>query len=295
MKRLRIKAPAKINLHLEILGLRADGYHEIQTILQTVDLCDELELTETENFLDVECDEADCPSGERNLAYTAADKLKKSRKVEKGVCIKIKKRIPAGGGLGGGSSDAAAVLKGLNQLWDLRMARDDLEKIAEKIGSDVPFFIKGGVALARGRGEILTDLPSRLRPFCTLLLNPGFEISTKWAYSLFKQGLTRLIKSDKNLVSQWRNSRFLGMDQWKNSFESVICDYYPDIARLKEALLKTGATKAVMTGSGSTVFGLYESRKTAERAAEVMKADKRVSWLRTARILSEPYLPEMID
>ena len=262
---MRIRAPAKVNLSLRVLGKRRDGYHLIDTIMVPVDLYDEIEIARAKPGakLSVACDDPKIPSGEKNLVYKAAALLLGKDAAKYPVAIHIKKRIPAGAGLGGGSSDAAAALVGLNRLLKRKKNRRQLLRLAAKIGADVPFFILGRPARARGIGERLKPLQSarRLR---LVIAYPGFPVSTAWAYRRLSFKLTKnIVKTSLNRhVWPLRGNAI----ELVNDLEKPVFRRYPKVARLKRKLAEAGAAGTLMSGSGSSVFGIFSSGDKARKA-----------------------------
>lgn len=266
---------AKVNFGLRVLRKRPDGFHDIQTVLQTIDLRDKLRISATqEGEIQVRCDHPEVPSGPENLAFEAARLLQEKLQVPRGCQIEIAKKIPPAAGLGGGSSNAATALVGLNRLWELNLSKEKLFALGAKLGSDVPFFLEGGTALAEGRGMRLRSL--RLVPdFWLVLIKPNFTIATKWAYQRIKIPLTSKrfyvkLKSLKEISNLEQLLSFL-----HNDLEKAVQEIHPAIAEIKRELLSKGAIGAAMSGSGSAVFGLVKTRKTAERLAEKMS---RAEW-----------------
>jgi len=262
---MRIRAPAKVNLSLRVVGKRRDGYHLIDTIMAPVSLYDEIEIARAKPGakLSVTCDDPEIPAGEKNLAYKAAALLLGKDAAKTPVAIHIKKRIPAGAGLGGGSSDAAAVLVGLNRLLRLKRNRRQLLRLAAKIGADVPFFIIRRPARARGIGERLKPLKSPGRLWLVIAY-PGFPVSTAWAYRSLSFKLTKnIVKTSLNRhVWPLRGSTF----ELVNDLEKPVFRRYPKVARLKRKLAEAGAAGTLMSGSGSSVFGIFSSGDKARRA-----------------------------
>ena len=267
---LRFRANAKINLFLEALNKRPDGYHNIETVFQSIDLHDVITLREkASEGVEIKCDAPRVPLDSSNLVYRAAELLSAESGERRGVEIDIMKRIPVGAGLAGGSTDAAATLAGLNELWELGYSVDDLLSLGSKLGADVPFCIMGGTALGRGRGDELT----RLEPFSgapVVIANPGFQVSTAWAYgSLGNLGLTIEKKSATILVGkiQQRDAANIGKELF-NIFESVVAEKYPPIREIKEEFMRAGALGALMSGSGPTVFALASDGLSAQHICE---------------------------
>jgi len=268
-----VTAAAKVNLALEILDKRADGYHEIATVVQTVDLADRLVLHESDR-LELECDAPGVPTDETNLALRAALALRDASGLERGVRIALGKRIPVAAGLGGGSSDAAAVLLGLNRLWGLRWAAGRLADVAVGLGMDVPFFLRGGVALGTGRGERLR--PVVPAPLALVLMNPGTGVSAAEAYGR----VTRTLYSDgtrcRAVITALRSRRPARVAaSLYNGLEGAVIPAHPEIARMRAALLAAGALGAVMSGSGPTVFGVARS---FEHARQIRARVTRGTW-----------------
>jgi 4-diphosphocytidyl-2-C-methyl-D-erythritol kinase len=263
LEKLALKSYAKINLCLYVLKKREDGYHEIFSVMQAIDLYDQLTLHKTEKGIVIECDHPDVPKDEKNLAYQAADLLFKERNFKGGVRIDIGKKIPVSAGLGGGSSNAAFTLKGINQLFDLKCSFQKLHSLASRIGSDVPFFLYSGQAVAQGRGEKI--LPIRLfRDYWLVLVCPNFMISTERVYGDVKIDLTE-DKSFINLQICDNKDGFLGtLRQFHNDLEKVVVNRYAMISQIKETLEKFGAIKSSMSGSGPTVYGVFEKKSQAE-------------------------------
>jgi 4-diphosphocytidyl-2-C-methyl-D-erythritol kinase len=263
---LTLKAPAKINWFLNILGKRSDGYHEIQSLMQKVTLYDQLTFDLSDNLI-LETG-APIPS-EQNLIYKAAMLLKNRYGIDRGAVIYLEKKSPMGAGLGGGSSDAAAALLGLNKLWSLGLSTEELCRAAEELGSDVPFFLYGPISYAYGRGEKLEPLSAQ-KPLSIVLVKPLFDVSTAWVYKNFamltkKDGKVNNIRHFIRNIERAELSGITG--HISNDLESVTINSYPVIAEIKERLCNQGAVFALMSGSGSTVFGVFESLKRAEEAS----------------------------
>lgn len=260
---ITLRSPAKINLCLSVLGRRPDGYHEVEMLMQMVGLFDEVTVSLCRSGISVRCDNGAIPSGEGNIAWKAAAELLRISGKEAGLAIEIKKNIPVAAGLGGGSGNAAAVLVATNRLLGMGLDRDRLAEVGARIGMDVPFFFYGPTALARGRGEILTELPP-LPQFRVLLVNPGFETSTAWVYNNVNLRLTK--KAGCNKISRL-NLRNIAVGL-HNDLEPVTSDAHPVVNRIKAALLGRGAAGALMSGSGPTVFGIFETETACRAAAD---------------------------
>jgi len=264
LNELTVQAPAKINLTLKILRKRADGYHDIQSILQKVSLYDTLLLTCTPlQGITVTADDPSIPTDARNLAYRAADLLLTQQKIARGISIHIKKRIPAGAGLGGGSSDAAATLTGLNKLLRCNLTEAELLKLGVQIGADVPFFIYDKpAALAEGIGEQLSPVKIQV-PLWLAIIFPGFSISTKWVYDNCRV-LTNKVKNIRICRSFKQLNTVLHI--LRNDLEIVVDQQYPEIQIIKRTLIQAGACGALMSGSGSSVFGIFADEHHAQEA-----------------------------
>lgn len=272
--RLNVSAPAKINLFLDITGRRNDGYHLINTVMQTVSLYDDVSVTvdEDEEGISVSCTDGEIPVDESNTAYRAAKEfLEAAGRKKTGVYIKIKKRIPSGAGLAGGSADAAAVIYALNELLETGFDTDELAEIGEKIGADVPFCIYGGTMNATGIGTIFSPLPDM--PDCSIVIvKPEFRISTKEAYEKSDETGYEVIRKSDSLVDSICNGSVSGIaENLYNKFEEVV--NASEIESIKEKMLDMGALGACMTGSGSAVFALFDDDEKANDCALGMKND----------------------
>lgn len=271
VKTIKIKSPAKINLGLKVVGKRSDGYHNIETIFQMVSLYDYITLTESESGITLYSNNKDIPLDEKNLAYKAAYLLRERTGVKKGVKIEIDKNIPISAGLGGGSSNAAVTLLGLNYIWELKLPKEELLSIARLLGADVPFFLSGVRALGTGRGDELQILPVANK-FYVILLNPRLSISTEWVYKNLKLELT---KERKNInIKKFISGKGGVEDILSNDLESVVIEKYNVIGRMKELLLSAGASGSLMSGSGSTVFGIFKDYSSAKHAGEMLKREE---------------------
>lgn len=273
LESINIKAYAKINLALDVTGRLENGYHTLRMIMQTISLCDEVIIQKTRGGIEILCDSPDIPCDERNICHRAAEEFFRSTGFGKhdGVRIDIKKRIPAGAGLAGGSSDAAAVLKGLNELYRTGLNLDELAEIGIKCGADVPFCLYGGTCLAEGIGEKLTRLPS-FGGVHAVVVKPGFSVSTAWVYGNYDIGSPKEHPDIETIVSAIE-ARDIAMvaREMKNVLESVTAAKYPVITDIKNSLVDLGAAGSIMSGSGPSVFGLFESFEKAEAAFNHMK------------------------
>jgi 4-diphosphocytidyl-2-C-methyl-D-erythritol kinase len=281
MNAMQVSAPAKINLSLKILGQREDGFHEIETLISPISLCDEIKIERQPRWIDFECDDRSLPNSDENLVVRAAKAFLEHTNQKSGVSIQLKKQIPHGAGLGGGSSDAAATLLALNQLFETKLSRERLAEIGAAIGSDVPFFVFGSAALCKGRGEIVTPakLSGKLRNasrapidsgLSILLLKPAFSVSSAWAYSRWQSSL------QLGGVS-YQPQEFAGQN-FVNDLERPVFEKFVFLAHLKTWVLKqpeVGA--ALMSGSGSTVFAVMREGAdvdlVAKRAREELDSE----------------------
>jgi len=267
LDKLTLKSPAKINLFLEILKKRDDGYHEIVSLIQAVDLYDELVLQKRKKGVMVACDHPDCPADESNLAFQAASLLLEQEKIKGGVSIHIKKRIPLAAGLGGGSSNAAATLRGIDQLYQLQLTKEKLHALACRIGSDVPFFLYSGQTLIKGRGEKIEPI-NIYRDYWLILVCPQIKVSTKWAYQKVKISLTKKGREVSLTTLENRSMFFNALRSFRNDLEEVVNKRHPVIQKIKEILENSGALKSSMSGSGPTVYGVFDRKPQAEEVAK---------------------------
>ncbi|MBC1335899.1 4-(cytidine 5'-diphospho)-2-C-methyl-D-erythritol kinase [Listeria booriae] len=263
--KINVKAPAKINLSLDALYKRKDNYHELEMVMTTIDLADRLQLV----LLEKDCIKLDVkahfiPDDKRNLVYQAAALLKERFQIKQGVAITLDKSIPVAAGLAGGSSDAAAALKGLNQLWDLNLSLEELADLGAELGSDIPFCLYGGTALATGRGEIIEPLP--MMPNCWIVLaKPSISVSTPGVYRDLKVSEVKH-PNTKGMVQAIQDGSFEGIcDNIGNVLETVTLVKHPEVKRIKEKMLEFGADTALMSGSGPTVFALVKQYSRAKR------------------------------
>ena len=270
---MRLKAMAKINLGLDVLGKREDGYHEVRMIMQTIRMYDILDIRKTKKpGIVLTTNLPFIPTDRRNLVHKAAEMLMEEFGVEEGLSIKLRKFIPVAAGLAGGSSDAAAVLVGMNRIFNLGLKQNKLMELGLKIGADVPFCIMRGTALAEGIGEKLTALPPM--PKCPVLIaKPAVSVSTKFVYQNLKLNEQTPHPDIDALITDIRNSDLDNIcADMGNVLETVTIPNYPVIAQIKEQMLKSGAKASMMSGSGPTVFGLFGDEETARRARAEMKA-----------------------
>jgi 4-diphosphocytidyl-2-C-methyl-D-erythritol kinase len=261
---ISLKAPAKVNLFLEILGKRDDGFHEIETIMQEIDLADSLQFEETQEGVTLECNNKNIPANQDNLVCKAANLILEECGIKKGVLINLEKNIPVGAGLGGGSSDAATTLKALNSLWKVGLNNEELMEFAAKLGSDIPFFINGKTALCRGRGELITPVEVRNR-MDYIILFPRVHISTETIYKNLKIDLTKKRKDVSFFLDALKYSEVAGISKLLfNRLEEIIFATYPDLLQVKSTLESFGFCGLSISGSGSAFFGLCNDRHQAE-------------------------------
>jgi 4-diphosphocytidyl-2-C-methyl-D-erythritol kinase len=268
---LTLKAPAKINLFLNILKKREDGYHDIFTLMQKVALYDTLTFFKINEGIILKTYNTRLPLDRRNLAYQAAELILKEGKVAQGVKIILKKKIPISSGLGGGSSDSATTLLGLNRLYNLNYSLKRLHPLAEKLGSDVPFFLYDQTAVAEGRGERITSVKIFTDYWIVLVTFP-FQVLTSWAYQDIRLSLTTK-KDFINMENLQKKEGFLeALNFWRNDFEGKIAERYPQVRYALKLLLKLGAKKSSMTGSGPTVYGIFEQEPDKEEVNRLFKS-----------------------
>lgn len=275
MASITVTAPAKLNLTLDVLGRREDGYHEMKMVMQSVSLTDRITLTTREGKgICLSTNLGFLPLDEHNLAVAAARTLQQATGAEWGeLTIKLEKRIPVCAGMAGGSSDAAAVLRGLNQLCGLGLSLQELAEIGERVGSDVPYCVLGGTALAQGRGEVISPLPSL--PECYVVLaKPGFPISTPELFARLDDRRTRRRPDTAGMLKALEEEDLGAVARRMfNIFEEVLPPRKrAQVEELKGELLRCGALGASMTGTGPTVFGLFEEEQAAREAEEALKA-----------------------
>ena len=272
---MRLRAFAKINLGLDILRKREDGYHEVRMIMQTIQMYDVLEMKKVKKpGISLSVNYPYIPSDERNLVYKAAKLLMDEFQVKEGVDICLEKFIPVAAGMAGGSSDAAAAMVGINHLFKLGLSEKDLMDRAVNIGADVPYCIMRGTALAEGIGEKLTRIAQV--PDCYVLIGkPGIGVSTKTAYESLQLDKIQSHPDIDGMIRDIENGNLLAMtDKMGNVFESGIIRKYPVIGEIKDLMEASGALKAMMSGSGPTVFGIFDDREKMEAAAEVLRESR---------------------
>jgi 4-diphosphocytidyl-2-C-methyl-D-erythritol kinase len=275
MKLVELRAAAKINLSLDVLSRRLDGYHEVKMIMQTLELHDDVIIEQIKEGIEVYCNSPWVPSNNQNIAYKAAELVMGLYGIKSGVSINIVKNIPVAAGLAGGSSNAAAVFKGLNEMFSLGISEQELMALGKQIGADVPYCIKGGTMLSEGIGEILTTL-SQIPKTHIVLIKPKIGVSTAWVYR--NLDLTKLnSRPETDLLIKAISERDIHYiaSNMKNVLESVTIPKYPIIDEIKKKMISSNALGSMMSGSGPTVFGIYKDEKAAQSAWNVLKTDSR--------------------
>lgn len=269
---MKVKAYAKVNISLDIIEKRkSDGYHLLRMIMQNIDLYDEIIIEKQKSGINIKCNKPYVPTDERNLAYRAAKLFKETFNIEEGVSINIKKNIPVAAGLAGGSTDGAAVLKVMNEIFNVNASDEELMEIGLKLGADIPYCIKGGTALCEGIGEKVTSL----KPFkdkILVLVKPPFGVSTKFVYQEFN--LERVLnhpKTEELIEAMENNDLNYVCDNMKNLLENVTLRKHKMIIGIKEEMKALGAKGSMMSGSGPTVFAIFDDMLKAQRCFEKMK------------------------
>ena len=286
MNQITRKAYAKINLGLDVIRRRSDGYHEVKMIMQTVGIYDILTFRKKEQLEDspqisialelkgtqaAAFSKEELPCDKSNLIYKAAALIMETYDIREGVEITLQKNIPIAAGMAGGSTDAAAVFHGLNELFSLSMSLEDMKKLGVKIGADVPYCIMGGTALSEGIGEILTSLPAPPKAHL-LIAKPDINVSTKFVYENLHADTLQFHPDIDGMVEALKAGSLTGItDRMSNVLETVTVKEYPVINQIKEEMIKSGARNALMSGSGPTVFGVYENEEAARKAYETVK------------------------
>ena len=262
MQTIYIKSPAKINIGLNVIRKRDDGFHDIETIFYPINLFDELTFEKSDTF-QFTSNNTDLEHDKNNLIIKAKDLLESYTGKKLKTKISLDKHIPVGAGLGGGSSNCATTLLSLNELFNLKIEIDDLKKLALQLGSDVPFFLNPKPSLASSRGEILKVIELKIN-FPILIVNPGIHISTKWAFDNLKI-VTQQFSIDKLFFESYFSFETL-KEKVTNDFENIVFNHYPEIANLKSKMFELGAIFSLMTGTGSTVFGIFKNINDAVKA-----------------------------
>ncbi len=254
---------SKVNIGLKVLSQRDDGYHNIYTIFQELNFGDSLDIEKRDCGFKIIANVDWIPTNKSNICYKAYTEIKKEFSEVKGIHIKIDKKIPIGSGLGGGSANAAALLKGIKNIYKLEVTESKLEEIGGEVGADVPFFIRGKTQLGEGIGDKLTQLPKAIIG-TYLLVIPKISIRTEWAYSVIKNRLNNQNKNAK--FSSFINEDYSSLQIFENDFEQIVIPAYPEIGAIKSKLLNLGARFASLSGSGSTVYGVYDDEASAKEA-----------------------------
>lgn len=282
MTSITLPSFAKINLDLRILGVRPDGYHDLRTVFQSLALADRVTVSRRKGPFLLVCNRQDVPTDRRNLAWKAASLLWRTARVglgdPTGIEISLEKHIPVEAGLGGASSNAAVTLIALNRLWKLGLDGTALSRLASRLGADVPFFLAGGTALGLGRGDDIYPL-AELPRVHVVMIRPGFGVSTVEAYRWYDEDIRRPRKvADREIPADWPS----WASSLRNDLEPPVTRHHPTIARIRQSLVDAGALRAAMTGSGSTVFGLFERPEAARRTAlDLARPGWTVVWTRT--------------
>lgn len=277
-KSLYLPSFAKINWRLQVLGRRLDGFHELFTVFQTVSMSDTLSFEASDHAkVSFECSDSELPTDEGNLVVRAAQALRERFQVARGARIRLEKQIPPGGGLGGGSSNAAITLLGLSWLWDIQPTFDELLELARPLGADVPFFLTGGTAAATGIGDILEPLPD-VECVHLIIATPGVKVSSAEAYK--RLNAPALTKEYTDIMLSVCKAEaeipWFSLERLRNDFESAVFGFEPEVKRVKEALMRVGAREALMSGSGSSVFAIFDNREAQMLAFSELK--REVGW-----------------
>jgi 4-diphosphocytidyl-2-C-methyl-D-erythritol kinase len=276
MKKTKIKAFGKINLYFELVNKRKDGYHDIKSIMQNIDLYDELILEESVKGIEIDSNIKSIPKDNKNTVYKAAELIKEIFGIHKGIKIFINKRIPHEAGLGGGSSDAAALIEALDKMWDLNMKEELKHKIADKIGTDVHFFLEDGTSYVTGKG----DITEKIKNFTwnnILLVKPKISISTPYVYSKVKKEDLSHDNTNSILELYKRSKEKEIIPYFKNDLEKIVFEEFKEVENIKKAMIKSKARLSLMSGSGSSVFGLFDNETDMVECKKIMeKQYKRV-------------------
>jgi 4-diphosphocytidyl-2-C-methyl-D-erythritol kinase len=277
---MNVNAYAKINLGLHIVGKRQDGFHDIETIFHRISLYDEINI-ENSSDISISCTDLSIPTDAKNLCWKAVELLRNELGNKNGAVIDIKKNIPAGAGLGGGSSDAAAVLSVLPVLWNSSIEQSALRTIAVQLGSDIPFFLTESSAYAEGRGDILNKMDFTL-PFWIVLVHPNIHLSTQWAYHRLAEKRDGNFPLRPSMKEQISTSHLDWILKSENDFEEIVFEKHPEIKKIKIQLNELGAKHSMMSGSGSSMYGLFDDMISALKAVQFFQKEHFVH-------LTEPY------
>ena len=277
---LRLPSFAKINLSLRVVGKRDDGYHELCTVFQAVTLADEITFSESDE-LNLTCSDSTMPTGNENIIIRAAEKLRLEKDVRLGAAIHLEKHIPSPGGLGGGSSNAAVTLLALRKIWDLKISDHVLESIGRELGADVPYFFHGGTALGMSRGDVIEPLED-IRPRPMLIVTPDVSVPTRDAFARVNApSLTsETAKSILQICRFEAKSPDFLQTAITNDLESSVFEKFPEVARVRQKLLELGAANAAMSGSGASVFAIFDKEETRQAALKAL--DTEVNWRKFA-------------
>lgn len=278
----QLKAYAKINLSLDVISKRSDGYHDLKSVMQTVSLCDEITLEESDKGgIALTTNIAHLAEGSKNVAYKAADLFFRKTEIAPNLHIHIKKTVPIGAGLGGGSADAATVLRGLNKMYGCPLSKDDIMALGLECGADVPFCIMGGTALAEGLGDILTPLPSL--PDCIILIaKPELSISTKTVFEAFDLKSMKTHPHTEGIIDNLNSGNLSEISvRLYNVFEESVRPIYKELDQIKGTMLDSGALGCAMTGTGSAVFGIFISETSAQKAKLTLEQNKIQAFVAT--------------
>ncbi|CAH2211801.1 4-(cytidine 5'-diphospho)-2-C-methyl-D-erythritol kinase [Tepidibacter aestuarii] len=279
MKSLDLKCRAKINLSIDVLGKREDNYHLVEMIMQTIDLYDNVNIEEIESGIIIESNNEHVPTDSSNIAYKAADLIKREFSIDKGLKITINKNIPVAAGLAGGSTNAAAVLVGLNKLWGLNLTQEQLMKLGLRLGADVPFCILGGAAIAKGIGEELTRIKD-LGNVKILICKPDILVSTKWVYQNLNINKVAKRPNIKNILNNLQENDVQALAcNMVNVLESVTENKYTQIKEIKKKMIEHNALGSMMSGSGPTVFGIFNNLDCAQKAKEELQQVYKQTYL----------------
>jgi len=286
MDELELKSYAKINLGLILVRKRQDGYYDIATVFQQVDLADTLTFARVPGGFSLACEGIAVPAGRDNMVYRAFDLVRKQTGIRGGLRVILRKAIPTGAGLGGGSSNAAATLSAVNTIWGLGLSKEILARMGIDIGSDVPFFLYGGTVLGEGRGEVMTKL-FWTGDYRIALVCPDVSVSTAWAYGQVKLDLTKSEKLSNFRAILGNYAPQILKGHFVNEFEGVVFRKHPELKGIKEELVKRGAFYASMSGSGSSIYGLFHDRDEAERTCSFFSGTRGFRAYLTRPILSD--------
>ena len=281
MKEVEIDSYSKINLTLNILAKRQDGYHDIETIMQSINLTDRLFIKEEKEGIKIKCTHPQVPIDNQSLAYKSAEKILSRYRITKGVKIEIEKNIPLASGMAGGSANSASILLGINKLFDLNLSNKDLRGIGKELGMDVPFCIQNGTALAYHKGEKVIPLSPINPPLWIIVINPGFKISSEWAYNNIDLDQIKKEKNNtKDMIKALKKGELEEIAKnLFNSFDGLMIKKYPEIEKIKDRLIKEGVLGALMSGSGPTVFGIARNKEHALKIYERLKSEFISIWV----------------